>query len=578
MAKKTKSSSLSLSYEGFGGIGERDAHDGGIYDIVNLRVRADGSLKKRSGYRAIYNAPDAIRAVWSGYIDGSFVCYFLAGRGIYTLDINTGEARLITSVTETEGHAQFFYFKDNLYLADGGDIYRLRDISAVSVKGYVPLLGKDWEPGEAGEINEPLNILHRRARISYRVGETVGAYLPTMYPVASIDALYKNGALVDPESYSFDTRFNTINLSGLATGDTLEANVTFEEDELQAATRSQLISSRCACIFGGINSSRLFLWGGNAKNKIFASIYVDERSLEASDARYAGAGPLYFVEGSSFAVGDGRYNVKAVTRHFDRLLILTDGDAWIANAGTTGTEEFPIMNVNSSVGCTAERGVALVGNDPVSIGRHAIYRWTSETDELNECNAYPISAQISDMLDQSFFENARVIYSRRKDELWFADPTADGGVFIYACKRGAWFRFEGIPISDFFDADGEVGFIGGNTFYLFDDALNLDIDTVGAEDGREIEARLVCSVSDFGNAGYKRLGCAIIRADSLGAKLTLTLKSDRGEQIERSAVGKSAHEVFILNTPSHRFRTLSATLSLSGDAAQTLHGLELETR
>ena len=50
MAKKTKATaSLSLSYEGFDGIGAQKSHDGGIKSLVNLRVCADGSLRKRSG-------------------------------------------------------------------------------------------------------------------------------------------------------------------------------------------------------------------------------------------------------------------------------------------------------------------------------------------------------------------------------------------------------------------------------------------------------------------------------------------------------------------------------------------------
>lgn len=579
MAKKTKASSpLSLSYEGFGGIGAKDSHNGAISDLVNLRVCADGSLRKRSGYKAVYSSDKEIRAIWSGYIGGSFECYFLAGRGIYSLDVATGEATLKTSIPQSEGKAQFFYFRDYLYLIDGINIYRLRDSYAISIKGYVPLFGKDWDAGYPGQINEPLNILHRHARITYKIGESVSAYLPTMYPVATIDALYKNGELVDPALYEFDTRFNTINLSGLTTGDKLEANVTFVDDEAQAAARAELLTSKYACVFGGINSTRLFLWNGESKNKIFSSLYVDEASEAASDARYAGSGPLYFVEGSSFTVGDGRYNVKAVTRHFDRLLILTDGDAWIANSTTTGLEEFPVMSINSSIGCSSEQAVALIGNDPVSVGRQAIYRWTSDTDEYSECNAYSISEPISDMLDTFFYQNARVFYDKRRDEIWLSDPTSDGCVWIFSPKKDAWFRFERISATDFFDADGEVGFSDGYSLYIFDPSLHADFDTVGAESGRAIIGELVFELSDFGYAGYKRLLQATLRADTPDAAITLTLTTDRGEVIEKTVIGRGAHDVITRRIHSHRFKTLEAKLSMRGDAMQTLHSLEINTR
>ena len=576
MAKKTKaSSSLSLSYEGFGGIGANESHDGGIGDIVNLRVCAEGSLRKRSGYRSLYSSDKEIRAIWSGYIGGVFECYFLAGRGVYSLDLATGVATLRTSIPQSSGKAQFFYFGDYLYLIDGSNMYRLRDSYAITVKGYVPLFGKDWDTGYPGQINEPLNLLHRRARITYKIGESVSAYLPTMYPVETIDALYKNGELVDPADYEFDTRFNTIDISGLATGDELEANVTFVEDEAQNAARAELLSSRCACVFGGINASRLFLWNGSAKNKIFSSLYVEESSVAASEERYTGAGPLYFVEGSSFTVGDGRYNVKAVTRHFDRLLILTDGDAWIASSTTTGLEEFPIMSINSSVGCSSEHAVALVGNDPISVGRHAIYRWTSQTDEYNECNAYPISEPVSDMLDDSFYQNARVFYHRRRDEVWFSDANR---VWIYSPKRDAWFRFGGINAVDFFDGDGEVGFSDGYSIYIFDPALHADLLTVGAESGREIVGELACALSDFGYAGYKRLLGVTLRADIPDSAITLTFSTDRGEVIEERVLGRGSHDVITRRIPSHRFKTLEVKLAMSGESMQALHSLEIETR
>lgn len=579
MAKKTKaSSSLLLSYEGFGGIGKKVGRSGAISDIVNLRVCDDGSLKKRSGYKAIYDSDKEIRAIWSGYINENFECYFLADKGVYSLDLKTGEATLKTYIPQSSGKAEFFYFKDCIYLIDGNNIYRLRDSYAISIKGYVPLFGKNWDVGYPGQINEPLNILHRHARITYRVGESVSAYLPTMYPVATIDALYKNGSLVDPSEYSFDTRFNTITLPGLVTGDELEANVTFEEDENHSQLRDELLSSRCASVFGGINSNRLFLWGGSAKNKIFTSLYVDEQSVAISNDRYPGSGPLYFVDGSSFVVGDGRYNIKAVTRHFDRLLILTDGDAWIANSTTTGLEEFPIMSVNSNIGCSPEQAVALVGNDPISVGRHAIYRWTSDTDEYNECNAYPISAPISDMIDESFYKNARVFYHRKHDEVWFSDPSPDGYVWIYSPKKDAWFRFDGIGATDFFDADGEVGFTDGYGIYVFDDSLQADFETVGAQSGHDVTGELILAPSDFGYEGYKRLLQATLRADSPDATIALTLTTDRDEIIEKTVIGREASNVIAMRIHSHRFKTLIVKLSMCGATMQTLHGLEIETR
>jgi hypothetical protein len=580
MAKKIKSASdLGLIYNGFSGMDANSSHGGGgICDMANFRVTADGSITKRSGYRAIYSTSKEIRAIWSGYIDGKFVCYFLADRSVFTLDVKTGEATLQSTIQTETGKAQFFYLRDSLYLIDGKNIYKISGIFAPAVKGYVPLLGKDWDVGLPGPINEPLNPLTRRARITYKVGESVSAYLPTMYPVETIDALYKNGELVDPDDYSFDTRFNTINLSGLETGDELEANVTFSEDEEYVNARADILSSTCATVFGGINNSRLFLWGGNIKNKIFTTTYVSRDSLNSSNARYTNSGHIYFRPENDFVVGDGRYNVKAVVRHFDRLLILTDGDAWIADSAACGIEEFPVMSINSNIGCYSDCGAVLAGNDPISIGRHAIFRWTSDTDELNESNAFSISDAVSPMLDNSFFANARIFCDKKRSEIWFCDPSGDGNAWIYNYELKYWFRFSNIRAESFFDADGEVGFISDGSFYVFDPELFEDIYTVDNTSGETVIASFDSSICDLGISGYKKLSYVVCSADTQGSSIDITMITDRGEVIDLSMSSQEDHDIILRRVHSHRLKSFDIKLRAGGKSAQTIHSLKIEAR
>ena len=39
-----------------------------------------------------------------------------------------------------------------------------------------------------------------------------------------------------------------------------------------------------------------------------------------------------------------------------------------------------------------------------------------------------------------------------------------------------------------------------------------------------------------------------------------------------------AHDVITVRIPTHRFKTLEATLIMNGNTAQTLHSFEIETR
>lgn len=578
MAQRTNSNkNLSVEYGGFEGIDTRTRHSGGVQDALNLRILSDGSLQKRQGYKCIYSSPYGVRAIWSGIIGGEFSCYFLSLNSVYKLDVNTGETSLCATIQTSSGKAQFFYLRDALYLTDTQSIYKILNSSATPIIGYVPLFGKDWGTGYPGEINEPLNLLHRHARITYKIEENHSAYLPTLYPVSEIKAVYKNGELLSSNSYSFDTRFNTINIAGLETGDALEADLTFE-GEGDAEVISGLLSSPFAYVFGGINNSRLFMWGGESENTIFTSTYVSRESLAEAEKHFPECGHIYFCEGNQFTVGDGRYSIKALARHYDRLLILTEGDAWIADSSTCGLEEFPVMNVNSRIGCSSECGVVCVGNDPVSVGRGAIFRWTSDTDELNECNAYSISDGISDLLDPSFFKNAVAYADELRGELWFCDTEGDGVVWIYNVKKKAWSRFNNIRATAFFDADGDVGFVGGGVICVFRDEYRSDYKFVGDTTGTQIKASLRSGTIDLATPKAKRLKSMVFFADLDSGSLEARIVSDRREQIDVFLRPKGEHSPYSLRLHSHRMSSFSFTLSADGEERQTLRSLKIEAR
>lgn len=576
MAKtKTKKETLKARFDGFDGIDARRSV-GGVTDALNFRLLPDGSLRKRQGFRCLCSAEAEVRAIWSGVIGGESRCYYLAGSSLSSLDLTSGESTLCASVGSTLGKAQFFYFRDALYLIDGSAIYKIDGTAVSETVGYVPLLGKDWGTGYPGEINEPLNLLNRHARITYKIGASPSAYLPTLYPVSEIVALYKNGELVDKSLYYFDEELTTINIAGLEEGDALEADLTFESES--DSQRSALLSSRGAYVFGGINNSRLFTFGGESKNVIFTSTYVSRESLAMAEAHFAGCGHIYFKSGNQFTVGDGRYTVKGATRHYDRLLVLTEGDAWIADSSACGEEEFPVMNVNSKVGCVSEGGIAVVGNDPVTVGRDGVYRWTSETDELNECNAYRISEAIDGLLSRSFCENALLYADTSRGELWLTSPLADGVVWIYNLKRKAWTRFDNICADLFFDADGEVGFVSGTDICVFDETCYSDLEDVGATVSSPISASLRLGMQDLGSEKQKRLCSLLCVADLDSSSMRAVAVTDKGEELRVELSHSGEHFPYFTRLSSHRFRHLLLSLSTSSVGRQTVHALELEAR
>ena len=577
MAKSTNSKqTLSVEYSGFGGIDTRNYHKGGIQDALNLRILSDGSLQKRRGYRCIQKVAANIRAIWSGVIGGVFSCYYLVGSNVYKLNLQEESSSLVGILSPSTSKVQFFYYRDALYLTDNERIYKIQSDGISAVAGYVPLLGKNWGTGHPGEINEPLNLLHRRARITYKIEEGHSAYLPTLYPVQYIEALYKNGVLLATTDYSFDSRFNTINISNLADGDELVALLTFTR--VNEEEKDALLSNTSAYVFGGINNSRLLMWGGEVENTIFISTHVSEASLAESKKYFPNSDHFYFCADNHFTVGDGRYSVKAVTRHFDRLLILTEGDTWMADSSSCDQEKVPIMNVNSRVGCCSEDAVISIGNDPVSVGEKAIFRWTSDTDELNDCNAYSISDEISALLPAEFFSNAKVFADRYRGEVWFAQANGDGTAWIYNTAKKAWTRFNNIRTSAFFDANGEVGFINDDKICVFDDEYYSDCENTDGTDEMFITASLKSGIIDFASAKEKRLKYFSCLANLNGSRLNANITTDRGESVNIQLGSKGEHAAYSSRIHSHRHSFLSFTLSMPGSGRQTLQSLKLEAK
>lgn len=575
MAKSNYSSSV--YYDGFEGIDLRKCHNGKESSalIENFRIRQDGSLEKRCGYKPVLRSPSLIRTLWIGNLGDENVCIYLCGAYVYAVDTSDYSQTHIGSVNSASGDAVFFYYRDGLYLKDTVNIYRITSNSVSVVEGYVPLYGKDWSTSVAGEVYQPLNLLHRKARISYKVPETHTAMLPTGMPVVSVISLHRNGVLVASSEYSFDSKYNTINVQEISAGDQFVAVVEFEADS--SAQTSILMSSPHSAIYGGVKNSRLFFWGSaSAPSSIFASTYVSNADLAESEALCAGHGHLYFVADDQFIVGDGNGAVKAITRHYDRLLIFTENDAWMADSSVSETDDFPTMNINSRAGCASVNGAVLVGNDPITVGNHCIFQWTSDTDEINECNAYSISDGINELLEDGFFKNAAVFHDARRNEILFHNTQGDGSVWLYNTVKKAWYKFTNIPVTRFFDNDGKLCFYHEYYIYQFFEDVDKDVDPNGSE--FEITATFKSGILSFDTTDIKRLSVAKVIGDLLDSKLNLILTCDTGETVDFSVYGDDGHTVDVRRLNSGRFTNLELALTSNGKARQTIHCLKIDAR
>ena len=479
-----------------------------VSDIYNLRILPDGSLEKREGYRLLCSAEKPIRAFWEGMLRGSRRAFLLCGDAVCALDTESGELFRIAEVSEDSGEAEFFFYRGRLYLLGGYQLLEIREDGASYPHGYVPLVGKDWSDGVVGEPYEARNLLTSRARISYLMSELPSSVICTDAPIGSIQAVIRNGEVLPESGYTVGSTRTTVTVKDSSAGDRITLYFTYRDSTDGV---SDLMSCTHAEVFGGAFGSRPFLWGGEDGTVMHCAGFVSEGSLSEAQLGFPESDALYFPLGGHFTVGDGQYTVTGVGRHYDRLLIFTEGGAWMADSTEGGTEEFPILRINSTVETRSHGSTARLYNDPVTVGRDAVYRWSADTDELDECNAHSISSAVSPLI-KPMLRRGGLFYDRIHNELWLYSPDLPDTVWVYSATAGGWSRFGGFSADGFISFEGGCGFYRGSDIFIFDSALTCD------EGGEDIEAFVLLSPTDIDEHSKKRLSA--LELDFSGGKLS----------------------------------------------------------
>ena len=433
-----------------------------------------------------------------------------------SLDAARGELSHIASVTAAYGKCEFFFYRGRLYLIGGQDLLEVGEDGVAAPNGYVPLVGKNWSDGAVGEPYEAKNLLNHRARISYVMSDPPSSVLRTDAPISSVEAVIQNGEVLPGTSYIIGSARTSVTVKGVSAGDRITLHFTYQSDTdgsyaLKSCTHAE--------VFGGAVGSRPFLWGGEDGSVMFCAGYVSEDSLRAAQLGHPESDALYFPEGREFSVGDGQYSITGVGRHYDRLLIFTEGGAWMADSPEGSTEEFPLMKINSTVETRSHGKTARLYNDPVTVGRSAVYRWSADTDELDECNAHSISNSVAPMIEK-LLKNGSLFYNRFHNELWLYSQDVSDTVWVYSATVGGWTRFGGIRAEGFIALEEGCAFYSGKDIFIFDSALTRDVG------GRDVEAFVLFAPTDMGSPSKKRLSA--LELSFSGGELTAQLLSDEG--------------------------------------------------
>ena len=576
MAQKSKPQTPhKSSYRGFEGVDLKKTHSGdeSIALIENFRISDDGSLKKRCGFKHVYmnnNGINQIHASFSLEENGIEVCYFAQGKYVKKYDSATTSVIDVGTLHEEASRVFFFTYLDKLYVCDGYTIFKIEDNQICDANFYIPLYGKDWN-AFGGEVNELPNLLWPKIAIHYNFSDNPSTYLSlTSLNVSSVDAVFRNGEPLSKNQYSIHQEYNSITVPECVAGDVFLAIINITPTEEYISQRETLFNTSHTSIFPELNENNLLFWGSNRSNAVYYSTCINKENAAITD-RYINNVRFYVPLNSFFTVASESDRIKAFVRHYDRVLIMTENSTWITSLDDLESKSLKIKSINSDIGCIVDNGCVRIENTIFSVGKDAIYAWSSDTDELNECNAYSISNPIKALLSENFFKGCLIHLNYSEREIWFYAPN-EGRVWIYSYNRKAWYSFSGFSPTAFLDGGKSVRFFENAELLAFDDSKYTDIRR-GQES--EIIAKLTSGELEFNSRFKKKLSSTIVKGSFSGGSLRLESLLDGKKRIVYYISPRSTHSINLFRTKSGSFSSLSFDLIARGKGTQIIHGIEI---
>lgn len=558
MSTQTKKTP-SFSLDGFRGVDLCSHHTDPrcAQDIRNFRILPDGSLKKRYGYRPIKSFTSTKKnAYWIGSRNSKPLAYFLTNLSVICLNLQTYEEQVIGSLSRSCSNAFFFFYEGNLYLCHDQNISLIDDEGIHPAEGYVPLIGKDWNNREPGPDYEPKNILTKRARISYIISDPASIFLEVKDKIASVDGVIVNGIPISSQDYYLDTKLGTVNVQNLNAGDRVMIYVTLDIEDF---AQLDLLKNACEAIsFGKNTDNRLFFLDKNGSSSMLCSSYVTQESRKEAQQIYPNSDSLYIPESPPFVLGNRNSSIRSAQHHYDHLLLFTEEDAWMARAEVSSDDEFPTVNINSTVGCCSQHGSVTVGNELFTVCQQGVWQWSGNSEFSGEMHTVRISTPIDSLLVDEDFSKCGLYYNGRERELWLHFPSRSY-VWIYQLDLKQWYRFD-VSADFFFEANGIFGFCASTRVFVFDPTLFYDQPNESSTS--PIRAKYLSSYSDFGTKDPKIIKEILLVGDFETNQIDIFAKDEKKNYAQIQIQEPKGYSL-IRNRTSSRSRFPYAALYVS---------------
>ncbi|MBR2721459.1 MAG: hypothetical protein IKB75_01625 [Clostridia bacterium] len=566
---KPKQATAKQIFSGFDGIRCASSQkESAAADIRNFRIRCDGTLEKRGGWEPVCSFSATIRGFWQGTLEGVNTTFVVAGTTVYRLT-DDSEPRQVGTVGTAATRISFFRLAGELYLLDGSTlrIYLPLPDTFREVIPYAPLCGENWHPEHYGNAKEPINLLTDRLRIHYlNSTSTTKFHLP--YYAKAVDKVLLDNVAV--QEYTLSALGDSVEIPAAASASSVEIAMRMEYTHEMT---EDLLSCTESFVFEDDGTDTVFLFGSKKGYPIFISTPVLNHMESYCKVFYPMTDPIYVTPGSVRYFGSAAHPVRAMCRHFRRVLAF-NSEGIFALEQDKGSDQWEGHVALTGLGCNSRHGVLPYPNGFVLLDKTGLYHLKSIITQPDRFEATRINCPLCEGLDELSLSRSELHYNIHQDELWLRNPNdAQGLVWVRNNRTEQWYCFDNIPARDFFWDDLGGGFLYQGKLCRFRENLHTD-------NGLPFEAYYQSEYFTFDSPEtVKRALRACLCGTSGGNTAYLTLQTEQETRF-LSLVGKddAPIECFDRRVPIGRFRFLRFRISVTGNEASRFYSLSLYTK
>lgn len=537
-------------------------------EIMNFRIRSDGTLEKRNGWNAWRAFNGTVKAFWQGTLEEEHYMFTVVQQSILK---STGEhSSAIVGNLSSGAKPTFFKYGEQLYLLNGTKImvYRPSKDFFEEVQPYSPLYGYNWNPEVGGDIREPLNLLTKRIRVHYlNTSQNTSFSLP--FFADTIDHVRVDNRAV--YEYTLNSMCDSLTVPSASTASTVEIAFTID---FESDLSSSLLQSTLVHVFREKENETLFLSGSPHGYRVFCSSVIPKVMLTYASLFYPENDPLYFKASNLIPLGHTEHPIRAFCEHHERLLAFSEQGAWHLekNSDTDTVSYHPVLH---DIGCNRAGAVIRYENDVLLLNTSGFFRLHSSASDPDTFQISKTPLPHSKLVGREWIQNAKLFWEPWEDEIWIRDPSdTSGTVLIRSNLAKEWFFFDHIPASFFFYMDSHVGF-------AYEDRLCVFADETYADAGQSFTAYYKSGFLSFGSPDtVKRSARATLNCNTYSNLSYLNIETENATDvlILNGTADTNAPECFDRRLSLPRFRYLRFSLSISGKDPASLYSISFLTK